>query len=238
MAAFFITGTDTDIGKTHVACALLYRAKSLGLRVAGIKAVAAGTDAEGKNPDVEALRAATNVALPEAILNPYCFAPPIAPHIASREVGIPIRFDRISAALREASRQADFVLVEGAGGFRVPLGPDGDTADLAAALGCPVILVAGMRLGVISHALLTAEAIASRGLALSGWVANAIDPAMPRFQENHETLSALLAAPCLGYVPHSLPADPKASAQGLLLPAGIEELPTQHIQGNQKQDSG
>jgi len=221
MPSYFITGTDTEVGKTYATCALLHRARLLGQRAVGIKAVAAGTDAESKNEDVEALRSAANLVLPEAALNPYCFAPPIAPHIAAREAGVVIRFERIKEALREAARRADFVLVEGAGGFRIPLGPEGDSADLAVALGCPVILVAGMRLGVINHVLLTVEAISARGLALAGWVANTIDPAMSRLEENFETLTALLPAPCLGRIPHAVPGNPEAAAEQLRLPLEI-----------------
>ena len=221
MSSYFITGTDTEVGKTYAACALLHRARMLGRRAAGIKAVAAGTDAEGQNEDVESLRAAANVALPEAVLNPYRFAPAIAPHIAAREAGVVIRFEPIAEALREASRRADFVLVEGAGGFRIPLGPQGDSADLAVALGCPVILVVGMRLGVINHALLTAETIAARGLVLAGWIANAIDPAMSRLEENLETLMALLSAPCLGCIPHAIPGNPEMAAEAVRLPTEL-----------------
>jgi dethiobiotin synthetase len=218
MPAFFVTGTDTEVGKTFVACALLYRARAAGLRACGIKAVAAGTDAAGQNEDVTALRAASAPVLPEELLNPYCFAPPIAPHIAAREAGVRIHFSRIRAALDMAEAKADLVLVEGAGGFRIPLGEEGDSADLALALERPVILVAGMRLGVINHALLTAEAITRRGLALAGWVANTCDPAMPRFAENLATLRELLPAPCLGCLPRQSLANPQHAAAELKLP--------------------
>ncbi|MDR1647864.1 MAG: dethiobiotin synthase [Zoogloeaceae bacterium] len=218
MPAFFVTGTDTEVGKTFVTCALLHRARAAGLRACGIKAVAAGTDAAGQNEDVAAIRAASAPVLPEALLNPYCFTSPIAPHIAAREAGVRIHFARIRAALDTAEAQADLVLVEGAGGFRIPLGEEGDSADLALALECPVILVAGMRLGVINHALLTAEAITRRGLALAGWVANTVDPAMPRFEENLAALRAMLPAPCLGCLPRQSPADPKRVAVILNLP--------------------
>ncbi|MCL2523882.1 MAG: dethiobiotin synthase [Betaproteobacteria bacterium] len=201
--AYFLTGTDTGIGKTFITCALLRRARQLGFAAAGLKPVASGTDAAGRNEDVEAIRAASGVELAREIVNPYCFAAAIAPHLAAAEAGSAIRFAPIIAACQEARQIADFVVVEGVGGFRVPLGADGDSADLAVALGLPLILVVGMRLGCINHALLTAEAIAARGLRLAGWVANRIDPAMARFDANLQTLENLLPAPLLGVVPHA-----------------------------------
>lgn len=220
--AWFVTGTDTEVGKTYSTCALLHRARQLGLSAAGLKPVAAGTDASGRNEDVEAIRAAAMVSLPERTLNTYLLQPPIAPHIAAREAGIEIRFAPIQAALEAARQQAGdngLVLVEGAGGFRIPLGPDGDSADLAVALNLPVILVVGMRLGCINHALLTVEAIAARGLPLAGWIANTMDPAMGRFDDNLQTLTELIPAPLLGVIPHGLPGGPAAAAASLQLPA-------------------
>ena len=199
--AYFLTGTDTEIGKTFVTCALLHHARRLGLKAAGLKPVAAGTDAAGRNEDVERIRAASNVVLPPQIINPYCFAPAIAPHLAAAEAGVSIDFARITAACTTARQQSDLLIVEGVGGFRVPLGVDRDSADLAVALGLPLILVVGLRLGCINHALLTAEAIAARGLTLAGWVANRIDPTMARFEENIAALRERIAAPLLGSVP-------------------------------------
>ena len=204
--AYFLTGTDTEIGKTHIACALLERARLLGLRATGLKPVAAGIEADGENDDVRRIRQASNVALPAQIRNPYCFAPPIAPHLAAAQAGVEIDFAQIAASLGNARQHADFVVVEGAGGFCIPLGPDQTSADLAVALQLPVILVVGLRLGCLNHALLTAEAIAARGLFLAGWVANRIDPGMARFDENLASLEARLAAPLLGVIPaHSTP---------------------------------
>lgn len=217
--AYFLTGTDTEIGKTFITCALLQHAAQRGLRAAGVKPVAAGTDADGRNDDVENIRAASTVALADDILNPYCFSAAIAPHIAASEEGRRIEFATIQRACRQAMQQADLVIVEGVGGFRVPLGGDGDSADLAVALALPVILVVGMRLGCINHALLTAEAIAARGLTLAGWVANRIDPAMARFDENLATLQALLPAPLLGVVPHNPAGGSAGAAAFLQLPA-------------------
>ena len=213
--AYFLTGTDTEIGKTFITCALLHRARLDGLAAAGLKPVAAGTDEHGLNDDVERIRAASGVALPPETVNPYCFAPAVAPHIAAAEAGREIDFGVIAAACAAAGRQAELLIVEGVGGFCVPLGKDRNAADLAVELGWPVILVVGMRLGCINHALLTAEAIRARGLTLAGWVANRIDPAMARFDENLATLAGLLPAPLLGVVPHA-PADGAAGAAAFL----------------------
>jgi dethiobiotin synthetase len=221
--AYFLTGTDTEIGKTFITCALLHRAAQLGLQAAGLKPVAAGTDAAGRNDDVENIRAASNLVLPPDIVNPYCFKAAVAPHIAAAEEGIAIDFGHIRSCCATAMAQADLVIVEGVGGFRVPLGSHGDSADLAVALGLPVILVVGMRLGCISHALLTAEAIAARGLSIAGWVANRIDPAMARFDENLATLQTLLEAPLLGVVPHAPPGGTAGAAKFLALP-GVRGL--------------
>ena len=216
--AYFLTGTDTEIGKTFITCALLHRAAQSGLRAAGIKPVAAGTDESGRNEDVEAIRAASGVVLPNKTINPWCFKPAIAPHVAAAEEGVEIDFAPILAACDEARRQSDLLIVEGVGGFRVPLSVDRDSADLAVALGLPVILVVGLRLGCINHALLTAEAIAARGLRLAGWVANCVDPAMPRRAENIAALEVRLGAPLLGAVPHLPDGNPALASSHLKLP--------------------
>ena len=217
--AYFLTGTDTEIGKTFITCALLHHAAQRGLKAAGIKPVAAGTDAAGVNDDVASIRTASNLALPPEIVNPYCFGAAVAPHIAAAEEGVSIDFAPIAAACAHARQLADLLIVEGVGGFRVPLGVDRDSADLAVVLGLPVILVVGLRLGCINHALLTAEAIAARGLTLAGWVANRIDPAMPRQEENIAALAARLPAPLLGSVPRVATGGPVAAAASLHLPA-------------------
>lgn len=216
--AYFLTGTDTEIGKTFITCALLHRATRDGLRAAGLKPVAAGTDELGRNEDVENIRAASSVVLHDAIINPYCFKAAIAPHIAAIEEQREIDFSVIKTACLGARQQADLLIVEGVGGFRVPLGRDGDSADLAVALGLPVILVVGMRLGCINHATLSAEAIERRGLKLAGWVANRIDPTMARFAENLASLQDLLAAPLLGVVPHGPEHGSSGAAEFLRLP--------------------
>ena len=228
--AYFLTGTDTEIGKTFITCALLHRARQRGLKAAGIKPVAAGTDAAGRNEDVENIRAASNVTLAPEVINPYCFSAAIAPHLAAAEQGVIIDFAPILSACASARQQADLLIVEGVGGFRVPLGvdrtpgalPSGrDSADLAVALALPVILVVGLRLGCINHALLTAEAIAARGLTLAGWVANRIDPDMPRADDNIAALRERLGAPLLGSMPRIAGSDPAAAASFLELPSGI-----------------
>ncbi|NHC05344.1 dethiobiotin synthase [Azonexus fungiphilus] len=215
--ACFLTGTDTEVGKTHIACALLHRARSAGHVAVGLKPVAAGTDATGANDDVVRIRAASSRQLPDAVVNPYCFAPAIAPHIAAADAGVVIDFARIAATVDTARTAADFVVVEGAGGFCVPFGIDRNAADLARQLALPVVLVVGMRLGCINHALLSAEAIAARGLPLAGWVANRLAPGMQRFAENLATLEQLLPAPCLGVVPWGT--SPADAAACLDLPA-------------------
>ncbi|HEX5804247.1 MAG TPA: dethiobiotin synthase [Azospira sp.] len=215
--AYFITGTDTEIGKTHAACALLHAFRARGLSAVGMKPVAAGIDANGENEDVALLRAASSVVAPPELVNPYCFADPIAPHIAAREAGVTMRAEPVVAAFGELGRRADAVVVEGVGGFLVPLADDFDAADLAAALALPVILVVGMRLGCLNHALLTQEAIRARGLTLAGWIANRVDPRMSRFDENLETLKACLRAPLLGVIPHGVGG--AEAARQLTLPA-------------------
>ena len=204
--AWFVAGTDTEIGKTYVAGALLHALRHQGLSAIGMKPVAAGTDENGRNDDVEALIAASGVKAPRDLVNPYLFAPAIAPHIAAIEAGRPIDIERIAQSFAALRPLADAIVVEGVGGFCVPLGPQVDAADLAQRLALPVILVVGMRLGCINHALLSAQAIEARGLTLAGWVANRIDPQMARFDENLESLKERLTAPLLGVIPaHSTP---------------------------------
>jgi dethiobiotin synthetase len=208
---FFITGTDTNIGKTCVTVALLHAYAALGYRVVGMKPVAAGADqVDGHwlNEDVALLTVAGNVhAAPEAV-NPYLFREAIAPHIAAEHKGARIEIPRIRAAYDELAAQADVVLVEGVGGLLVPLSERKDAADLAVALNLPLILVVGMRLGCINHALLTVEAIAARGLKLAGWVANRVAPEMAAYEENLLALSRRITAPLLAEIPYLSPPDP------------------------------
>ena len=218
--AWFVTGTDTEIGKTFVSCALLHAARARGLRAIGMKPVAAGCDRDGKNDDVEALAAASSEALDHRRINPYLLKAPIAPHIAASEEGVRIDPAVIVSAYRELAAMADVVIVEGVGGFRVPFDDRQDSADLAVALGLPVILVVGLRLGCINHALLSVEAIAARGLRLAGWVANRIDPDMLRAEENLAALQVRIPAPLLGSIPFLANASPLSAAACLHLPDG------------------
>lgn len=219
MKGLFITGTDTGIGKTLVSAALLRALSENGLRCAGMKPVAAGfVESAGRwiNDDVEALKSAASVAVPDALINPCALREPLAPHIAAEHEGRAIDIPAIRNAARDIAALADIVIVEGVGGFRVPLTSDFDTADLAAEFRLPVVLVVGMRLGCLNHALLTAEAIRARGLQLAGWVANSIDPAMPSRDENIATLDRMLGAPRLGVIPHlALASMPGAQASGI-----------------------
>jgi len=214
----FVTGTDTEIGKTLVSAALLHGFAALGLRAAAMKPIAAGAferDGEWHNEDADQLDAAANVALPPSIRTPFLLKEAAAPHIAAARENVSLDIARIVEAHKVAVQQADVVVVEGVGGFRVPLTDVHDTADLAFALNLPVVLVVGMRLGCISHALLSAEAIAARGLHLVGWVANQIDPAMLFPAENIEAIRLRLDsqynAPLLGTIPRLTPPDARAA---------------------------
>ncbi len=211
----FVTGTDTGAGKTLVASALLRAFAGAGLRAVGMKPVASGCDAaapDRANEDVAALNAASNVRAPIELVNPYCFEPAIAPHIAARKAGVMISLPRIRENYVALTKLADRVVVEGAGGLLVPLEGAEDFADMARVLGIPVLLVVGMRLGCLNHALLTAEALLSRGLPFAGWVANQIDPAMPCRQENIDTLRQRLPRPLLAVIPFGADAHSAAAA--------------------------
>lgn len=206
MPAFscFVTGTDTEIGKTLISGALLHALGQAGVRAAGMKPIAAGADLRGgvlRNEDVDFLYEAAPLKLPCELTTPYLFRTPAAPHIAAALEYQPIEPRRILAAYEQVRAQAEAVVVEGVGGWRVPLTNSYDTSDLARQLGLPVILVVGLRLGCINHALLTAEAIAARGLRLAGWVANTVDPAMGHVDGNVDAIAARLSAPLLGVVP-------------------------------------
>ncbi len=213
--AYFITGTDTGVGKTRATCALLHALRRQGLpRVVGMKPVDAGCDwqedraghGEWLNEDVVALRVASSLSVPPVFDNPYALPDAVSPHIAAQRAGEVIDIAHIEASFHALRQHADAVVVEGAGGFMVPLheGPMGEntwvtSADLAQRLALPVILVVGLRLGCLNHALLTQEAILRRGLKLAGWVANQIDPDMPEQGANLATLRARLVAPMLAH---------------------------------------
>jgi len=216
----FVTGTDTGVGKTLAACVLLHRLRARGLRALGMKPVAAGVEPSADGPvnaDVLALRQASSWPAPLDQVNPYCFEPPVAPHLAAREAGVRIELAPIRTAFETLRAAADAVVVEGVGGFLVPLNEREHAGDMAVALALPVVLVVGMRLGCLNHALLTQQAIDARALKLAGWIANTIDPAMARFDQNLEALRERIAAPLLGVLPYRPSPDP-ASLE-LALPA-------------------
>ena len=224
----FVTGTDTEIGKTLVSSAILYKLASSGVRACGMKPVAAGAelrDGALHNDDADMLIAAGNVHLPASITTPYMLREPAAPHIAAALEGVTIELVPIIAAFAEIQAASDAVVVEGVGGFRVPFNDTFDSADLAAQLNLPVILVVGMRLGCISHALLTVEAIVARGLVLAGWVANTADPDMRFEQENIDALAQRIPAPLLGVVPR-LQEPTAASAAEFIDLAGLPGWPS------------
>ncbi|HEY7888087.1 MAG TPA: dethiobiotin synthase [Steroidobacteraceae bacterium] len=200
----FVTGTDTGVGKTLVCAALTRALVTRGLRVAVMKPVASGSDpttAGLRNSDALTLMAAANVPAPYEVVNPYCFLPPISPHIAAREAGATIDLALVRSRFDSLAAASDCVMVEGAGGWLAPIGDTASMADLAAALSLPVLLVVGLRLGCLNHALLTRDSLATRGVAFAGWIANAIDPHFDRPEENLATLITRLGAPPLARVP-------------------------------------
>jgi len=202
--ALFVTGTDTGCGKTRASLALIAHYRARGERVLGMKPIASGsaaTDEGLRNADALALQAAASGPAPYALVNPYAFAPPIAPHLAAAEAGAAIRLGPIADALAKLRADTDRVIVEGVGGWRVPLGTDLEVADLPARLELPVVLVVGLRLGCLNHALLSAESIARRGCRLCGWIGNRVEPGMARLEANLETLRRAIAAPCWGVLP-------------------------------------
>ncbi len=206
--SFFVTGTDTEVGKTLVSGALILKLREVGLNVTGFKPVVAGTytDSSGqkRNEDLETLRIASGLSLNEQSLCPYILDEPAAPHLVAQKQGIHLDATLILDALDALNQKFDSVVVEGAGGFVVPLNEQEDLGDVAQAMDLPVILVVGMRLGCINHALLTCEAIQSRQLTIAGWVANTLSEEMPFLEENLQTLKDRIFAPFLGLIP-SLP---------------------------------
>lgn len=211
---FFVTGTDTDVGKTVIAAGLLVAANARGLRTLALKPVAAGAIQTGqglRNDDALLLKSRMSVSLSYEQVNPVVFEPAIAPHLAARQAGRGITVSQLAGYCRGTLMTPhDFALVEGAGGWRVPLSDRETLAGLARELNLKVVLVVGMKLGCLNHALLTAEAILRDGLTLAGWVANTPAQTMPCLDENIETLKAFLPAPCLGMVPYLADAGPEA----------------------------
>ncbi len=202
---FFVAGTDTDCGKTFVSCVLLHAAAKQGLSTIGMKPVAAGaeTTEQGlRNDDALRLQAAASVQLPYEQVNPVCLPAAVSPHLAAAQAGKRLQVQRISGFCQGVlMKRADLTLIEGAGGWRVPISEHEFMSDLARALNLPVILVVGMKLGCLNHALLTAEAIVRDGLTLAGWIATQRDPHMALLQENLQTLQEALPFPCLGSIP-------------------------------------
>jgi dethiobiotin synthetase len=220
MTAVFIAGTDTGIGKTHSSCSLLHALRAAGHLACGMKPVASGCEEtpDGlRNEDALALQAASSAALPYAVVNPFAMRDPLSPHLAAAHDGVSITMPPLRAAFEQLEGAHDCVVVEGVGGWMVPLAPGFSAADIARHWQLPVILVVGLRLGCLNHAQLSARAIVADGCRLIGWIGNTIDPAMDARQENLDTLRDLLPAPCLGVLPHGV-APAKAAAQ---LPAAV-----------------
>lgn len=219
MKGVFVAGTDTGVGKTLAAAALLHALQRRHARVVGMKPVAAGAIRVGEawtSEDALALRAASSIAVPPALDNPVLLPEPMSPHLAAGRAGVRISIEHVVHCYRQLAECADFVVVEGAGGFLVPLGDTETGADLALALNLPVVLVVGLRLGCLNHALLSAEAIHARGLPLAGWICNRIDASMLAADENMAYLRSQLRAPLLADIVHS--GAPDARAVTLHLP--------------------
>jgi dethiobiotin synthetase len=215
----FVTATDTGAGKTVASLGLMAALSGTGRRAVGMKPVASGSQpGEGgalRHEDALLLQAQGPAGIPYADVNPYALRGPIAPHIAAARAGLRIDLERIDTAFRRLAERADAVIVEGIGGWRVPLNESETTADLVRRLELPVILVVGLRLGCISHALLTAEAIRRDGIELRGWIANQLDPAYETAEETVEFLGARLGAPRIGSIPRLEAPSARLAAGGL-----------------------
>lgn len=215
----FVTGTDTEIGKTFVSTVIIEAARRQGLKVGVMKPIASGavrTAAGLRNDDALALMAAAGETDYEQT-NPYCFEPPISPHLAAAEAGVTLDLELIRRQVAERAPKFDLLVVEGAGGWRAPLDAKQSIADLAGLLGFPVVLVVGLRLGCLNHAALSLESIRSRGVPYAGWVGNAIDPNMARRDQNLATLVGLLGSPPLGVLPHGPDEGTRAIAGNTLI---------------------
>jgi dethiobiotin synthetase len=203
---YFVTGTDTGVGKTRVAQALILAAVRRGRRAVGMKPIASGcrrVSGNFRSDDAELLMQASNVTLPYAEINPYAFEPAVSPHIAAREAGVEIRTEVVKQHFVRLAAQADHVIVEGAGGWFTPINDRESIADVAATLSVPVIMVVGLRLGCLNHAALTEAAIGQSGLVLAGWIASVLDPHMDCLDQNIDALKRRLRAPCWAVLPHS-----------------------------------
>jgi len=202
--SIFITGTDTDVGKTWVALLLMQALKKKGLKVAAMKPIACGCEltAQGlRNDDAVALMAEANVPIPYDIVNPYAFAPPIAPHIAANQAAIDINMDKIKDCYQQIKSQVDIIVVEGAGGWQVPISGTQTSADMVTACAWPVLLVVGMRLGCLNHALLSVESIRASSNTLMGWVANSPGKEMQNYSENIASVRARIKPVLLAKIP-------------------------------------
>lgn len=221
MFALYITGTDTGIGKTLASCALLHALRGHGLRAAGMKPVASGCeriDGEWRNADALALQAAGEPGIAYADINPFALEHPLAPELAARDAGVEVSLLPILASHARLSDSADALVIEGVGGWAAPLSASLMQADLVRMLRLPVVLVVGLRLGCLNHALLSARAIAADGAHLAGWIASHVDPGMERVEDNIAMLRARMPAPCWGVLPHAPDAAPAAMAQQLRIP--------------------
>lgn len=224
MFSIYVTGTDTGIGKTFSSCALLHALRGQGLRAAGMKPVASGCERiEGawRNADALALQAASEAGIDYADINPFALEHPLAPELAARDAGTEVTLPPILAARARLASRVDALVVEGVGGWAAPLSATLMQADLVRALQLPVLLVVGLRLGCINHALLSARAIAADGLTLAGWVGSHVDPAMERVEDNLAMLRERLPAPCWGVLPHAPGADPAVLSAHLRVPAAL-----------------
>jgi len=217
----FVTGTDTEVGKTLASCALIHALRSTGLTVAAMKPVATGDIAEAE--DALALQQASGLDLPLKRINSFLYAPAIAPHLAAAQAHRKIEMRRIQRDYGYLTERAQCVVVEGVGGWMVPLGPRLMLADIPQRLNLPVVLVVGLRLGCLNHALLSARAIADDGLELRGWIGSAVDPAMASRNDNIEALKRRLPAPCLGIIPPLAGRDRAQQAVKHLRTRGLEQ---------------
>ena len=221
MHGVYVTGTDTGIGKTLASCAMLHALRGRGLRAIGMKPVASGcewSDGGWRNADARALQAAGEPGIAYADINPFALEQPLAPELAARDAGTEVTLAPILAAHARLASVADAMVVEGVGGWAAPLSATLDQADLVRALRLPVVLVVGLRLGCLSHALLSARAIAADGLHLAGWIGSHVDPHMARVDDNLAMLRARLPAPCWGVLPHRPDAAPDSLAGCLQIP--------------------
>jgi len=242
MSGLFVTGTDTGCGKTEAALGLMAALQARGYAVTGMKPVASGCleSPDGlRNADAERLRAQSSRRLAYRRINPFAFADPIAPHIAAERAGVSITAEAIRSAYRDLEARADVVIVEGVGGWAVPLGKALAVSDLPAYLGIPVVMVVGLRLGCLNHALLTSAAIASSGLSLVGWIGSRIDPVMAVADENIASLAERIEAPCLGVLPWLNNPSATASARYLEIdPRALEWLGVREGPGTTRAHKG